>query len=391
MNNKAPIMVKPAVLPNQTAGGLYSATPPTRYAPNPNSGQGLRQMDNSFQSGGGGYSGGYTPTNSGTTGNMNGFKQFEDAAFNQGMRRIDPQIAAQNRAFEQAMIAKGIDPGTQAYDNAFANQNRGHNDLRSQVAFGAQQAGLAAQNQFAQQDLTREGFANQTGIANINAAANRYGADSRAEIAMQQLNEQNRQFDLTDLFRTNQLNEGARQFDSSDVFRNQQLDQQGLFGMGNLFLGMGNQDLQRQGMQNGFNNNWFNQNSSVLGQAPGNSFTPTGGLVENTVGASQNIANANAQRAGGFGNLLGAGLGAAATAGGFGALFSDKRLKKNIKFIKRENGINIYEYEYKNKELGIGKQIGVMAQEIMHSFPEAVKKVKGMFAVDYSKLPMVTI
>ena len=67
---------------------------------------------------------------------------------------------------------------------------------------------------------------------------------------------------------------------------------------------------------------------------------------------------------------------------------SDKRLKENIKRLGTVNGINIYEFTYK-KGLGLpeGKQIGVIAQEVI-DLPNVVGKTdNGILFVDYSKLP----
>lgn len=67
---------------------------------------------------------------------------------------------------------------------------------------------------------------------------------------------------------------------------------------------------------------------------------------------------------------------------------SDRNLKENIKFIgKSEKGFDIYEFEYKNKELGEGVYQGVMAQDLLESKPEAVLSDNdGILSVDYSKI-----
>ena len=62
---------------------------------------------------------------------------------------------------------------------------------------------------------------------------------------------------------------------------------------------------------------------------------------------------------------------------------SDENLKENIKLIgKSPNGINVYEFEYKNKKYGEGRYQGVMAQEV----PEASYDNNGKLWVDYSKI-----
>ncbi len=70
-----------------------------------------------------------------------------------------------------------------------------------------------------------------------------------------------------------------------------------------------------------------------------------------------------------------------------GIATSDIRLKKNIRPIGKINGINWYEFEYKEGyNLPNGKQIGVMAQEIEKIMPEAVIVINGIKHVDYNKL-----
>lgn len=73
---------------------------------------------------------------------------------------------------------------------------------------------------------------------------------------------------------------------------------------------------------------------------------------------------------------------------GIGSMFalSDRRAKTGIKKVGMANGLNLYTYEYK-KGLGpIGRQIGVMAQEVAKKIPEAVAKgADGLFRVNYSK------
>jgi hypothetical protein len=85
--------------------------------------------------------------------------------------------------------------------------------------------------------------------------------------------------------------------------------------------------------------------------------------------------NKNAQYSA-LGSLGGAAIGA----------FSDRNLKENIKKIGiSEKGFDIYEFEYKNKDLGQGIYQGVMAQDLLQSKPEAViSDSSGFLSVDYS-------
>ena len=71
----------------------------------------------------------------------------------------------------------------------------------------------------------------------------------------------------------------------------------------------------------------------------------------------------------------------AQTAIGF---FSDRELKQNIVHIGMENGHNIYEFSYKAEP--DKRFIGVMADEVEKTHPEAVNTVDGYKAVDYDKI-----
>jgi len=67
-----------------------------------------------------------------------------------------------------------------------------------------------------------------------------------------------------------------------------------------------------------------------------------------------------------------------------GSLFSDIRLKKNIKKIStRPDGLNVYEFDY---IWGGGRQIGLMAQEVQGVYPDAVSESGGYLMVNYSKV-----
>jgi hypothetical protein len=69
-------------------------------------------------------------------------------------------------------------------------------------------------------------------------------------------------------------------------------------------------------------------------------------------------------------------------AGGIAAM-SDERLKENIIHIGKENGHNVYSFNYITQAT---KWIGVMAQEVLKSRPDAVINRNGYYAVDYDKL-----
>jgi hypothetical protein len=68
---------------------------------------------------------------------------------------------------------------------------------------------------------------------------------------------------------------------------------------------------------------------------------------------------------------------------------SDIRLKENIKPLGKINGVNIYSWDWneKGRELGGGQPtVGVIAQEVVKTRPDAVRLEKGYYVVDYNKV-----
>ena len=65
------------------------------------------------------------------------------------------------------------------------------------------------------------------------------------------------------------------------------------------------------------------------------------------------------------------------------AMFSDSRLKENIKKVGERNGFNLYEFNYKWSPK---RWIGVIAQEVAKKRPDAVTTKNGYLAVYYDKL-----
>lgn len=179
--------------------------------------------------------------------------------------------------------------------------------------------------------------------------------------------------------------------------------------LGNIGLGAGqlggtsaniyNQMLQNQltgagitqnQAQNILNNQWFNQQgqanagwdnlSKLLGM--GGAIGGLGGTSNTTGKGGTSVSSGMA----GLGGLM-SGIGA------MGSMFSDASLKKNVKKKgKTPSGETEYEWEWnKSAEKRIGKkgkEVGVLAQEVVKHKPEAVKKdrMTGKMMVDYDKV-----
>lgn len=74
-------------------------------------------------------------------------------------------------------------------------------------------------------------------------------------------------------------------------------------------------------------------------------------------------------------------------AGSLFSLFSDEKLKKNIKKIgEMDNGLPLYRFHYNWEDDSSTPHIGVMAQEAAKTNPDAVGNVGGYMTVDYGRL-----
>lgn len=101
------------------------------------------------------------------------------------------------------------------------------------------------------------------------------------------------------------------------------------------------------------------------------------------LGAQQMALNQGNFRAQQNAGLLNSLFGLGGQLGSAAILASDRRLKKNIRFIgKLPNGLNAYRFSY----LWGGDHVGVMADEVKQIKPEAVITVDGIDFVDYSKV-----
>lgn len=71
-------------------------------------------------------------------------------------------------------------------------------------------------------------------------------------------------------------------------------------------------------------------------------------------------------------------------AGALGSIFSDRRLKEDIRKVgETDSGLNVYTYRYKGQAK---VHMGVMAQEVEKVYPDAVTEVEGVKMVDYRRI-----
>lgn len=280
------------------------------------------------------------------------------------MRRLQPSIERDRGMLQANLANQGIVPGTKAYETAMTLQGQKENDALTSAIVGGMETGLRANQQ---------AFGQQAGQIGLNLQG-------------------------TEQAFTMPLRANVQNMSANELAYNQQLQ---------------NQNLGMQAQNQAFTQALAKymapaQVGALLKNiaAPTQYVTPynqvaTGGpdyMSAMGMANQSNIANANAQNA--YNNSLVSGmftLGAGALAsptgtfGSIGKMFSDIRMKQNIKSIGvLPNGLNIYEYEYKPefKEIaGHGIHIGVMAQEVEKLIPDAVIKANnGYKMVNYSML-----
>jgi hypothetical protein len=89
--------------------------------------------------------------------------------------------------------------------------------------------------------------------------------------------------------------------------------------------------------------------------------------------------------------LWGAGIGAVGGLGGAGIRRSDVRLKTDIQKVGRADGLDIMSWKWnaEGKKLGLkGKAVGVLAQDLEKTFPQALGRGRdGFRTVNYALLP----
>jgi hypothetical protein len=326
------------------------------------------------------------------------------------MSRLEPSLQKNRVSTETQLINQGLRPGTEAYNNAAQLLGQQENDARQQAVLQGIGLDLSANQQGYGQALQNAGFGNQAQLSSFGAnlqnqqAANQaiaqnYGQGVNAQQMQNQAIAQNFGQGTSAQQMQNQAigqnyGQGMSSAQSQNAIEAQRYNQA---LQGAQFGNTAQQQALAQAIQgrqmplneiSALMSGSQIQNPQFQAYAGSNiAAAPIYGAAQQQGQAAQNtynqqVAQQNANTAGMF-NLGGSVLGAAGSAGGFGALFSDRRLKSNIvKVGDHPLGIGIYEYDiFGNRERG------VMAQELMQVMPDAVHQhSSGYFMVDYGRL-----
>lgn len=278
---------------------------------------------------------------------------YRDTVANTLMERMQPTHDYQQRQLESKLSNMGFRAGTEGYDRELRN-------LQQRQAAERYNALDTAGNEAQRLYNMQMGTAQQGYQQNLGAAQFQNQAIGQANA-----------LDLANMQASNQAM--AQQYGLNAQYANQQnqLRQQAIAEM-----------LQRRGTSLNEMNALLSGQQVSMPQMP--SFSQSGmAQAPNIMGALQNqydaqLGAANAQNAN-FNNLLSAG----AQLGSAAFMFSDRRLKSNIKRVGTHAiGVGIYEYTM----MGM-PQRGVIAQEVQAVRPDLVKRhANGYLMVNYGGL-----
>ena len=162
------------------------------------------------------------------------YDSFSDKAYSQATRTLDPYFDRMKGRFEQDLVNKGISAGSDAYETAFDRYMRQENDAYNQAAFGAMQYGanrLDADRNFDEAGRQFDASLSEGGRrADMSDATSRYGIDTSAQTARNEIAERGRQFDdsfgLQELMTYEGIADGYRDDAYRDAVFNTSLDQQ---------------------------------------------------------------------------------------------------------------------------------------------------------------------
>jgi len=290
-------------------------------------------------------------------------QKYEDAL----MGRMNPQLEQDRNTLEQQLLNQGLQPGSEAYNRAADQAGRARNDAR----YGAiLNAGTEQQRMF-DMGLAGGNFANQAQQQAYNqlqgrAAFSNTGAQQMADNAFRRTGANNSLQDQT--------------FNAqSNLFGLQNTDRQNAIQEAHAAYSLPINTI--GALMSGGQVSQPQYAGANMPQLPNVDYA---GLMQQNFankmsGYEQQVAQQNSL-VGGAGSLFGSVIPAMIGA-------SDIRLKENIVPVGEMDGHRLYAFDYRDAQDGVGRQVGVMAQEVMQTRPDAVlRRADGMLMVDYAKL-----
>lgn len=314
------------------------------------------------------------------------FNPYENQVVQNTLADINMAGLAQQNELEAQASRSGAFGGSR-HGVALSNLGSDLTQQSANTAAALRQAGFQNAQQMAQQDIAgrmQAALANQS--ANLNADTTTAQLAQQAAMGNQAAANAMTQFNLGNDLTAQQLNQTAGLQGSQQRLNasNQ------LANIGNLGFGMG-QEIQAGMARDGALQQATQQ--AIIDQAKNQWAAYTGmpastiGYLSQALGATTVPQSQQTTKQLGLMDYLAAGTGIAGVAMGA----SDRRLKKNIESIgELNNGVKIYKWDWNEagEEIGmVGSGIGVIAQEIAETIPEAVLEAdNGYLMVDYGKV-----
>jgi len=275
-----------------------------------------------------------------------------NAAYQQATSRLDPQWQHQQQDLQTQLANQGISVNSDAYTRAMQDFNNSKNDAYNQANYSAIQAGVnQGQTQFGE-DL---GKSQQQLAAQVQQQ--QLGLGQQQQGFQQQLAAQGQNYN--------------QQLQSS-TFQNQLRNQQLTDAMTQRGFSLNEIQALLNGQQIGMPS-FSGYNTANASQA-----TDYSGAAQNQYSAAMDAYNAGQATT----NQL---IGAAGSLGGAAMMFSDRRVKADVRRIGTHArlGVGVYSYRYIGER---GRRVGVMAQEVRRVAPHLVDAVRGVLRVDYASL-----
>lgn len=288
------------------------------------------------------------------------YQPVANSMYQQAASRLDPRFSDAQRTLDSRLAAQGISRNSNAFSRAQRDLAFQRNDAYNQAMNSAIQGGIGAANTMQGMDIAQLNTLNSALVNQQNLDLNAKAFGNQA--ITQQNQAQNQAFNQSQQIATYQ--NALRQ---AQIAEAQQKRSQALNDMNAVISG---QQVAMPQMPS------FNQATQYGGTNYMQAAQNQAQFNQDQVNAQN--AQANNQQSGLFG-LAGTALQGA-------MMFSDIRLKTDIKPIGTvmDGKVNVYEYQYVGSKQ---KRIGVMAQELMGKFPDMVKRhVSGYLMVDYNKL-----
>jgi len=260
------------------------------------------------------------------------------------------------RPVERGLVADAERFNTEAYRNQLATQA----SADAGVAFGQTQASNQRAMAAMGANPNSGKFAGMQNASGLALAANRANAMTSSRMQADQMGY-------------------ARKLDAVGMGRGLSGASIAAYGGANQSGSMAGGNAQSAGQ------NYMGNMSRGAGTVAGGYNSQLQGLSSVLNAQTQTYINSNDSFMGDLGGVLG-GAGALAKAGGFVAL-SDRRLKENVREVSvdQRTALSLYEFNYIGDDTR--KYVGVMADEVELSYPEAVAIMdNGFMAVDYEAL-----